>query len=50
MRHRLLVSWTALAAALSLVAACGGSALNSESAGAGAESVTVGVLVPKSGV
>ena len=50
MRSRLLVSWTALAAASSLVTACGGSALSADSAGSGAKSVTVGVLVPKSGV
>jgi branched-chain amino acid transport system substrate-binding protein len=39
-----------MAVTLSFVTACGGSALSGDSAGAGAKSVTVGLLVPKSGV
>lgn len=49
MSRRLMVTSLLAAATLSLVTACGGSAL-SDSAGAGAKSVTVGLLVPKSGV
>lgn len=49
MPRRLMVTSLVVAATLSLVTACGGSAL-SESVGAGAKSVTVGLLVPKSGV
>jgi branched-chain amino acid transport system substrate-binding protein len=47
--RRLMVTSLLAAATLSLVTACGGSAL-SDSGGADAKSVTVGLLVPKSGV
>ena len=50
MPRRLVAIWSAVAATLSLVTGCGGSAPGGESAGAGAKSVTVGLLVPKSGV
>lgn len=50
MRRRFIATWSAAVVTLSLVTACGGSALSVDSTGAGAESVTVGLLVPKSGV
>lgn len=49
MSRRLMVTSLLAAATLSLVTACGGSAL-SDSGDADAKSVTVGLLVPKSGV
>ncbi len=48
--RRLIATCSVMAVTLSFVTACGGSALSGDSAGAGAKSVTVGLLVPKSGV
>jgi branched-chain amino acid transport system substrate-binding protein len=50
MRRRLIVRWSATVAAVSLLPACGGSALSADSGTADAKAVTIGLLVPKSGV
>jgi branched-chain amino acid transport system substrate-binding protein len=50
MRRRLIVRWPAAIAAVSLLSACGGSALSEGSGTANAKAVTIGLLVPKSGV
>jgi branched-chain amino acid transport system substrate-binding protein len=50
MRRRVIVRWFAAVAAVSLLPACGGSALSADSGSATAKAVTIGLLVPKSGV
>ena len=50
MRPPLAVRLSALTATMGLLTACGGSALDDGSSGSEAESATVGLLVPKSGV
>jgi branched-chain amino acid transport system substrate-binding protein len=50
MRRRSILRWGAAAAAVSLLSACGGSALSQESGSAASKAVTIGLLVPKSGV
>jgi branched-chain amino acid transport system substrate-binding protein len=50
MRRRLILRGGAAAASVSLLCACGGSALSQESGSAASTAVTIGLLVPKSGV
>jgi branched-chain amino acid transport system substrate-binding protein len=50
MRRRLILRWSAAVAAVGLLSACGGSALSADSGAANAKAVTIGLLVPKSGV
>jgi branched-chain amino acid transport system substrate-binding protein len=50
MRRRLLLRLPAAFAAVGLLSACGGSALSADSGAADAKAVTIGLLVPKSGV
>jgi branched-chain amino acid transport system substrate-binding protein len=50
MRRRLMIRLSVAVAAVSLLSACGGSALSGETGAADAKAVTIGLLVPKSGV
>jgi branched-chain amino acid transport system substrate-binding protein len=50
MRRRLMIRLSVAVAAVSLLSACGGSALSGETGAADAKTVTIGLLVPKSGV
>jgi branched-chain amino acid transport system substrate-binding protein len=50
MRRRLILCLSGAVAAVSLLSACGGSALSADTGAADAKAVTIGLLVPKSGV
>lgn len=50
MRRHLALRLSAAGAALGLLSACGGSALGGDAGAADAKSVTIGLLIPKSGV
>lgn len=50
MLRSLITRWSVAAAAVGLLSACGGSALQEESGGSEDAAATVGLLVPKSGV
>jgi branched-chain amino acid transport system substrate-binding protein len=50
MRRRQIARWPAVVAAVALLAGCGGSALSKEPGAADTKAVTLGLLVPKSGV
>jgi branched-chain amino acid transport system substrate-binding protein len=50
MRRRSILRWPAAVTAVCLLSACGGSALSEGSGAADAKTVTIGLLVPKSGV